>query len=187
MKKSLKYRGHHIRKTPQYGNCEVLGPDGNLMFRCCQKKALWYLERNLGNQISKEPFTIQLTFTPKGKGHVDDPYFLQIMKNLCVVCGSDENLTRHHVVPYCYRKFFPTNLKDHRSYDVMALCIPCHELYEEKATEFKEELAVKHSAPVSGTGARFDKALSAARGAARAILEHGNKIPPARKDILIER
>jgi len=185
--KNRKVGYHYKLKTPQYENCEVLGPDGNLMFRCCRKKANWYLERNLGKQLKEIPLTVQLTFVPKGVGHINDPYFLQKMENRCVVCGSEEDLTRHHVVPYCYRKFFPVHLKQHRSYDVMALCIPCHHDYEAYATERKKSLAVTYSAPVSGMGRRFDKALSVARGSAKALLERGHEIPQPRKDELIQR
>ena len=60
------------------------------MFRCCKKKAIWYLDRNLGTKVSENPLIIQLTFVPKGIGHIDDPYFLQEMHNRCVVCGSED-------------------------------------------------------------------------------------------------
>jgi hypothetical protein len=174
-------------KTPQYENCEVLSPEGQLMFRCCRKKALWYLDRNLGKKIIDDPLTVQLTFVPKGAGHIDDPYFLQKMENRCVVCGSEEFLTRHHIVPYCYRKFFPDQLKNHRSYDVMALCIPCHRSYEEHALELKEILANQHSAPISGTGIKYDKELARARGAAAALLTNRHKMPPERQEELLSR
>jgi len=178
---------HYSLKSPQYENCQVLSPQGQLMFRCCRKKAIWYLNRNLGTKLAEEPLTVQLTFVPKGVGHIDDPYFLQIMENRCVVCGSKEDLTRHHIVPYCYRKFFPTNLKNHRSYDVMALCIPCHHSYEEHAVEFKKVLAVQYSAPVSGKGAKYNKILASARGAANALLDNRDKIPLERQEILLDR
>lgn len=178
---------HYSLKTPQYENCRVLGPDGKLMFRCCRKKAVWYLDRNLGKKMQDEPLTVQLSFIPKGVGHVNDPYFLQEMANRCVVCGSEKELTRHHVVPYCYRKFFPTDLKQHRSYDVMALCIPCHHKYEEHAIEIKETLAVKYSAPLGGIGVKYNKRLAIARGAAKALTENGHLIPEPRKQELINR
>lgn len=185
--KNRKLGYHYSLKKPQYENCEVLGPDGKLMFRCCRKKAVWYLDRSLGIKVKDEPLTVQLSFIPKGVGHVNDPYFLQVMENRCVVCASENDLTRHHVVPYCYRKFFPINLKQHRSYDVMALCIPCHHKYEEYALELKEALAVKYSAPVSGTGTKFDKKLSAARGSAVAILNNSHNIPKERLDQLYQK
>lgn len=185
--KERKVGYHYTLKSPQYENCEVLSPEGQLMFRCCRKKALWYLDRNLGKKVVEDPLTVQLTFVPKGVGHIDDPYFLQKMENRCVVCGGEEDLTRHHIVPYCYRKFFPTVLKDHRSYDVMALCIPCHHSYETFATEFKQTLAVKYSAPVSGTGIKYNKTLASARGSAKALLDNREKIPQARQQELLDR
>ncbi len=148
---------------------------------------MWYVNRSLGAKVADEPLTVQLTFVPKGVGHVDDPYFLQEMRNQCVVCGSEEDLTRHHIVPYCYRKFFPDTLKNHRSYDVMALCIPCHHLYENYALELKRDLADKYSAPVSGTGARYDKALAAAKGAASALVNNRERMPLDRQQALLDR
>lgn len=185
--KERKVGYHYTLKSPQYENCEVLGPDGKLMFRCCKKKANWYIQKNLGTKLTDTPLTVQLTFVPKGVGHVNDPYFLQVMHNRCVVCGGEDDLTRHHIVPYCYRKFFPTHLKQHRSYDVMALCIPCHHKYEEYALEYKESLAIKYSAPVSGVGVKYDKNLAIARGSAKALMENGDKIPEPRKQLLREK
>lgn len=188
MKNKQKRIGYHYTlKSPQYENCEVLSPEGQLMFRCCRKKAVWYLDRNLGQKVADDPLIIQLTFVPKGVGHIDDPYFLQKMENRCVVCGSEESLTRHHVVPYCYRRFFPLDLKNHRSYDVMALCIPCHRSYEDYALELKKILADQHSAPISGTGIKYNKELARARGAAYAFLLNQDKMPPERQLELLGR
>lgn len=157
------------------------------MFRCCKKKAIWYLSRDLGKKVAEEPLTVQLTFVPKGVGHVDDPYFLQEMHNRCVVCGKEDQLTRHHIVPYCYRKFFPDQLKNHRSFDVMALCIPCHHDYEYHAMKLKQTLADEYCAPVSGTGTKYDRALAAAKGAAAALLSHREHMPLDRQQELVER
>lgn len=187
MNKDRRLGYHYSLKSPQYENCEVLSPDGQLMFRCCKKKAVWYLDRKLGTKLLDDPLTIQLTFIPKGVGHVNDPYFLQKMENRCVVCGGEESLTRHHIVPYCYRRFFPDHLKNHRSYDVMALCIPCHRSYEEYALDLKETLANQHSAPISGTGVKYDKELARARGAASALLTNRHKMPPDRQEELYKR
>lgn len=178
---------HYTLKSPQYENCEVLSPDGQLMFRCCRKKAVWYLNRNLGIKLEDEPLKVQLNFIPKGVGHVNDPYFLQVMENRCVVCGSEKDLTRHHIVPYCYRRFFPMNLKQHRSYDVMALCIPCHRSYEVCALELKEILANQYSAPINGTGIKYNKDLASSRGAAFALLFNRHRMPVERQEELMNR
>jgi hypothetical protein len=183
----MKIGYHYTLKNPQYENCEVLSPNGDLMFRCCRKKAVWYLDRNLGKKIKDEPLSVQLTFMPKGNGHIGDPYFLQEMENRCVICGGLDNLTRHHIVPYCYRRFFPLHLKNHRSYDVMALCIPCHRDYEDHAMKLKKEIAEKHSIPLDGKGIEYKKELAHARNAAFALVTNGDKIPPVRYEELLSR
>jgi len=187
IQKNRKIGYHYTLKRPQYENCEVLSPEGQLMFRCCRKKAVWYLDKKLGTKVVDEPLTVQLTFVPKGVGHVNDPYFLQKMENRCVVCGSEESLTRHHIVPYCYRKFFPLHLKNHRSYDVMALCIPCHRSYEEHALEIKKALEVKYEAPLGGMGVKYNKDLAKARGAAAVLLINRDRVPLARQEELLGR
>ncbi len=133
-----------------YGNCRVLSPEGILMFLCEEKRVNWYLERNLAKKISNDPITIMLTFKPGGLGNNDKPFGLMEMCNKCVVCGSEEFLTRHHVVPICYRRFFPLKYKSKNHHDVLAVCYDCHEKYEVKAFELKKKLAKEYDAPLDG-------------------------------------
>lgn len=133
-----------------YGNCRVLSPDGILMFLCEEKRANWYLDRNLAEKINNDPITVRLTFEPNGLGNNDKPYGLMEMSNKCVVCGSEEFLTRHHVVPICYRRYFPLKYKSKNHHDVLALCFDCHEKYEVKAFELKGQLAEEYNAPLDG-------------------------------------
>lgn len=139
-----------VKDRKLYGNCQVFSPDGHLMFRCDQKKANWYLNRDLAEIIKEEPLTIRLIFQPKGLGNSDKLFGLSEMENKCVNCGSEEYLTRHHVVPICYRKYFPLELKSHNFHDVLSLCKDCHENYERKADELKHQLAEKYSISVDG-------------------------------------
>ena len=133
-----------------YGNCQVFSPDGHLMFRCDKKKANWYLNRNLASIIDNDPLTIKLLFEPNGLGNHNRGYGLSEMGNICVVCGTNEFLTRHHVVPFCYRKHFPVSIKSHNFHDVLPLCADCHESYEKYASEFKLKLADIYDAPIHG-------------------------------------
>jgi len=133
-----------------YGNCQVLSPDGILMFRCDDKKLNWYLKRDLAELVEEDPKTIKLKFTPNGLGNHNKQYGLTVMENKCVCCGGIEFLTRHHVVPYCYRRYFPTEIKSHNFHDVLSLCVDCHEKYEVFSFEKKRELANIHSAPING-------------------------------------
>lgn len=142
---------HTVTKDRKiYGNCKVYSPDGHLMFRCDDKRANWYISRNLANVISHTPYEIKLNFQPKGLGNHNKNYGLTKIENKCVVCGTDEFLTRHHVVPYCYRRYFPVENKSHQFHDVLSLCVDCHENYEYSAFEFKKELAERYSAPING-------------------------------------
>lgn len=133
-----------------YGNWKVFSPDEKLMFRCDLKKANWYLDRKLATFLNKDNLEIKLNFNPKGLGNHNKDYGLNLMKNHCINCGSEEFLTRHHVIPYCYRKFFPLYLKTHQSHDILSMCATCHENYEEYAFDLKKEISIKYNAPLNG-------------------------------------
>jgi hypothetical protein len=126
-----------FKKTKIYGNYKVYSPDGKLMFRCGVKKAKWYLNKNLAHSVGEN---IYLNFNPNGLGYHNKEYGLNEMENKCVVCGSLDNLTRHHVVPFMYRKHFPLSLKSHNFHDILVMCVPCHENYEKKADIYKKYL-----------------------------------------------
>jgi hypothetical protein len=128
-----------MRTKEIYGNCKVNHPDGSLMFLCLPKRANWYLSRDLAVVTCEDPYTIQLTFIPNGKGAMDDKYsdeersyLLGEKKNVCVVCGSDkfELLTKHHIVPHEYRKHFPISVKSRSSHDIVPICVKHHMKYE---------------------------------------------------------
>lgn len=172
-------------KEEIYGNYQVLDPDGCLMFRCDSKKFGWYLRKNLAEQI--EPNVIKLKFKPAGQGYRQSSYYLQDRANICVVCGKKEDLSRHHVVPYCYRKCFPEHIKKHNYYDVLPLCTDCHDKYEAKyALKKRKELAQQYDAPVHGVGIRetCEKQNRACR-AANTLFFHGKKIPAEKRRRLL--
>lgn len=131
-----------------YGNYQVLSPDNILMFRCGEKRAKWYLNRNLAEII--DTHIIRLNFEPNGLGNHNKGYGLEEMKNMCVNCGSKLNLTRHHIVPYCYRRYLPENIKSHNFHDVLPMCIECHNKYERKADQLKSDLSMSYNAPIHG-------------------------------------
>ena len=140
--------GNNIRNSPVYENCEVYSPDNKLMFRCLRSRCEWYLKRGLAVALSADPFSIKLTFQPKGEGEKKDLLKVE-RKNICVVCGDSDirNLTRHHIIPYEYRKYFPSEQKAHNSLYVVPLCEKCHSEYEtEYAIPLKKEFAEKYNA-----------------------------------------
>ena len=166
-------------KNNLYGNHRVYAPDGTLMFFGNNKKVNWYLKRNLAEVIKQdgESMHIRLLFEPNGKGHKsDDPYYLTEKENKCVVSGDTDisNLTKHHIVPYMYRKHFPMEYKSRTSHDLVLMTRKEHRNYENQADVLKKELLVELDIPlikeINLTEIRPGKL-------ANTILRHGSVIP----------
>lgn len=170
-----------------YDNTKILNPDGSVLCFTEAKRARFYLNKNLAEKISDDPLVIKLTFTPKGPGSQRCSYLLEPRENKCVVCGSVEDLTRHHVVPHCYRKHFPENMKSHQSYDILAVCFPCHNKYEKHADKLKKELAGKYGVVVEHGLNKRERAYESAISAARTLIKYGEDVPSTRKEVLISR
>jgi hypothetical protein len=121
-------------------NWKVYHPSGRHMFTCGEKKAQWYLERNLAVIYGKKK--IKLTFIPKGNGFEDDEEFgrgVRIAR--CVVTGLENGLQRHHIVPYCYRTYFPEEYKSKNHHDVVLINHEVHSEYEQLANLYKDDIA----------------------------------------------
>ena len=123
-----------------YENNEVYHPNGNLMFYCKMKRINWYLARGLARKIEDGKYI--LTFVPNGDGEPTE--YLKKRRNICVVSGETENLTKHHIVPYMYRRLFPMEYKDKNSTDLVLLTDDVHNRYEMLADVLKKELFEKH-------------------------------------------
>jgi hypothetical protein len=159
--------------SPPYGNWKVYSPDDILMFRCGNSKANWYLNRNLAEII--DPTTLRLKFKPKGLGNSGQEYHLAERKNICVICGINSNLTKHHVVPKQFRVYFPEHLKRFKAHDVLVACIDCHKKYERHSDEFKLELAKRYNTHVAGSSfyhGTIDKELMQAKRFISFYLRH---------------
>lgn len=124
-----------------YSNCRLLAKDGELLSYIGRRRLEWYLKKGLA--VSRGPNEIQLLFEHRGKD-TQPKLYTEIRKNMCVVCGGDQNLTKHHIVPYSFKKHFPMKYKNRTSFDVAVLCTDCHESYERHADKFKKELMEQH-------------------------------------------
>jgi hypothetical protein len=121
-------------------NWKVFNPDGRHMFTCGEKKANWYLDRDLAVMVGFNE--IKFTFDPRGNGFEDNEIFGRNMREpICVVSGLDTGLQRHHIVPYCYRTYFPVRYKSKNHHDVVLINHKHHSDYEVEATKFKDEIA----------------------------------------------
>ena len=124
-------------------NWAVYHPDGTHMFTCGERKAAWYLERGLAKRTANGK--IQLTFIPKGNGFESNEIFgKSVRKSICVVTGVSDGLQRHHIVPYCYRSYFPEQYKSKNHHDVVLIHHEKHSEYETEATNYKDEIARKY-------------------------------------------
>ena len=121
-------------------NWEVYHPNGSHMFTCGEKKAAWYLERNLAKRTADGK--IMLTFEPKGNGFETNEIFgKSIREPICVVTGVLNSLQRHHIVPYCYRTYFAEKYKSKNHHDVVLVNHEKHSEYEQQATQYKDLIA----------------------------------------------
>jgi len=182
MKRTLK-----PAESPLYSNCAAYPPDEDVViFRCDAGKMDFYLRKGLAELIQKDPPIIRLKFRPKGRGHEGDPYFTQAIENVCVVCGSKKELSRHHIVPWIYRYWcFPRDQERNWSYDVLALCVFCHARYEKFATNLKKEIHLEFGAPLDGWNGLSAEELRVVKACA-ALRRHSDRIPPERRRILEE-
>lgn len=134
----------HIKNwldKPAYSNYRFYHSDGQtLMFIGSEKLANWYKRKNLVQEIDGSPRSLQFLFEPKGFGNHERKYGLGEMPNMCVSCGTEDRLTKHHVVPYCYRKHLPDNMKSRNHHDVVLMCRDCHSEYENHAGRLKKAL-----------------------------------------------
>lgn len=168
------------RKNDIYGNWLVLHPEGFNMFRCTSKKAEWYLSRGLATVVCDSPPTMMLTFKPNGPGWRGDTFSLHQKNNECVVCGLKDlsKLTRHHIVPSMYKRYFPEGLKIASSHDVVCICRDHHNDYEinyalKLKQEISEELGIEISDPQTS-------GLSKAIRLSKAYFYNMDKIPAGR-------
>ncbi|KAK3833426.1 MAG: hypothetical protein JOS17DRAFT_716205 [Linnemannia elongata] len=180
----------HFRKSNAkvYDNISVYAPpDSNLIFRCSQKRANWYLSRDLARSLS--PTSIHLNFAPAGQGHVNDPYYLEERENKCVICGQETaevGATMLHVVPEQYRKWFPIKLKSHSSHDIVVACPECNAQWDREAAVVRKTIVGLYQIPLEGIGWIKDHEAGLAKSAAgaKAKVKKVNVIPRERMKVL---
>jgi hypothetical protein len=113
----------------------------------------WYIKKDLVTHIKDKVY--RLKFEPKGKGNTN-PFFLERIPNKCVVCGSEEHLSRHHIVPYQYRKVLPNDYKNSNHFDILCVCLDCHEAYEDIANKFKDKLHKEYDVAITQKNTSYE-------------------------------
>jgi len=131
-----------MNESRAYGNVEIYSPDGHLMFRTNDDKLNFYKKKELVEQLDENKY--KLKFQPKGLGHGErNKELLEPRENKCVRCGDVDLfvLTRHHVVPSRFRKYFPNNIKSNNHRYVVFLCCDCHNEYGLYENDFNDVIA----------------------------------------------
>lgn len=168
---------HPILKRELYENFRLIDPENEFLSFIPRKRFHWYIRKGLGKQIDET--TVQLTFQPKNKSTSE--FQKERLENLCVVCGGAENLTKHHIVPYEYRKYFRLSYKSRNAYDIVGLCSECHAKYEIKASKLKLEIGNEYGACLGGQGIIHDIDKAKIKRLAASLLHARNKMPSNRR------
>ncbi|XP_027170056.1 protein RRP6-like 3 [Coffea eugenioides] len=192
-------------KSPVYHNCRIFANDGRLLCYCDRKKLDWYLNRDLARLVEDDPPAIMLLFEPKGRPEDEgNDFYIQSKKNICVCCGEGNHYLRYRVIPSCYRMHFPEHLKSHRSHDIVLLCVDCHEIAHAATEKYKKQIATDFGIPLyirkvidsdqvqntsESTDVHFEEVGVSPlqlRTAAMALLRHGPRMPPKRREELTQ-
>ena len=171
-----------------YSNCKLLHPDGTVMCRCAKKRAQWYLDRNLAEYLGEDKkgnSIFRLTFTPKGCGKSGDPFYLQDRESKCCVCGCEDDLSKHHIVPLYFRRYL--NGSENSSHDVLPMCRRCHDVYERQhAARLRKDICdnygVHEHGMVAGMSMQEYQQISRA---ANTLLKYRERLPDL-KEIRLE-
>lgn len=167
-----------------FDNCIIQAPDGVNLSRCGIKKVRWYIQNGLADIVSENPTTIRLRFEPSGRSGLKDPLMMAGKPNICVVCGTTEKLTRHHIIPYSFVKHMKIEYKVDIIRDIYPCCESCHHEYEKKSMEKRNEMAKQLGIPLHGIDLNEMRKIRKATGAAVALFRHRHQIPEERRQEL---
>eukprot|EP00927_Polykrikos_kofoidii_P053798 TRINITY_DN48352_c0_g1_i1.p1 TRINITY_DN48352_c0_g1~~TRINITY_DN48352_c0_g1_i1.p1 ORF type:complete len:531 (-),score=75.05 TRINITY_DN48352_c0_g1_i1:47-1639(-) len=167
-----------VRKSPLYGGCRMLAPDGTHIACVSRGKADWYIMKGLATIDSSEPFIFRLHEAPNGLGHAGDEFYLQVMENHCVGCAGVEGLVRYSIIPHAFRAHLPRQFKEHSSHDITLLCLTCFKVAADAAAVHRRALLSRFNVKdTSSEKCVINVEMERARRAASAICR--NVLPPA--------
>lgn len=147
----------HSAKRPQcrrpgikgeyYSNILMMSRENKPLTTIGEKRAEWYLKKGLGEEVTEPAVLtmfpsfsriIRLKFKAKMEERTD-PFYLQVQETKCVVCGSRDNLSLHHVVPSVIRQHFSEEDKNHAHSWCVLLCHEHHHHADQVALEVHDE------------------------------------------------
>lgn len=111
---------------PHYDNSIMLSCEGEPMTTISDDKVEWYLVRGLATRVSYPGYAKAIRLTFKAKANSNDAADLIKMENRCVVCGTDQSLSLHHVLPYSVKRHYPLEEKQFTRRLCVLLCEEHH-------------------------------------------------------------
>jgi hypothetical protein len=85
--------------NPAYDNCLVKTSNGQTGWYTKRSRCDWYIKRGLASIIQEDPYIIQLKFETKlQKAGLVDLHLIDAKKNICVACGSGNQLNRYNII-----------------------------------------------------------------------------------------
>ena len=129
---------HSTKKDKIFENCRVYDTNNKLLSYSNKRKIDWYVNKGIAIYKDATEKDIILLFEPKNK-NIDSKSLIS-KENICYECGTNKNLTKHHVVPAKYVKYMSIEHKDNHRHNLVPLCTTHHGLYEDIANEYKIKL-----------------------------------------------
>lgn len=178
--KHMMNKCRHIIGSP-YSNIIIVNCKGNLLATISKRKADWYIKRKLAKEMVPPPpgypRAIKLNFEADVERN-PKPFEINVNENKCVICGKENELTRHHVIPWVIRRYFPLKHKNYSRQWCVLLCVDCHE-----EVEMLTQPLYKSDFP-KGVAARKNTDLTL-----QMIKDKGHldKLSPDKLSILLER
>jgi hypothetical protein len=146
------------------------------MCRIDAKRANWYVKKNLA--VRTGDTAIQINFEPNGMCNTHE-FYTAFHKDICVSCGSSDDLSKHHCVPHCFRQHFPEEYKLNTWHDIVLLCTECHDKYEKVAQAVKNSML-----GITAENKEYRKEKYRMISIARALQCHSEKIPESNKEAM---
>jgi hypothetical protein len=118
----------------RYTTALVLNVAGQALFRCSERRAAFYLRKGFAVRVDEGTLRLIDDTTEKKLAELYQeglsPFFLAVKNDRCVVCGQEQNLTRHHVVPQRQKEKLSLEMRRQLS-NILFLCRDCHNRYED--------------------------------------------------------
>jgi len=141
-----------VKNPNVYENTRMFSQEGKLLCYTDKKRLQWYVRKGLATVIEDDAknFSVRLTFqhNTSDQERGDDEFYTASRTNQCVGCGDNRHFLKYKILPSCYRKALPVELKSHRSHDVVLLCVSCHETAQSSAERLKRVIATEIGIPL---------------------------------------